>query len=291
MTSLLEPVEPARVHRAIESLHSLSYFSPDMEQQLVACGLRPGRMCYFASRSAPMGAVSPGVTAATFYNFNPDLVARHIPRAWTLASPDAVVAARWIGADLSLRRLLGEAVSSPEVTEAAELARAATVGLDPAGRALFAGHALLDWPDEPHLVLWHAITLLREFRGDGHLAALLSAGLSGIAAIVTHTATGRGFTADSAKLLRGWSDEQWQACIDELTGRGLMTTTAAGPELTAAGKQLRATVEADTDRMAEAPWVTLGPERTARLAELGKALSRIAVGNGAFPAGVFAAAR
>jgi len=278
---------PGRAHRAIESLHALIYFCPEAEQQYTAIGLRPGRMGYFASRSAPMGAVSAGVTAATFYNFNPDTVARAIPRAWTLAAPQDVVAARFTVADLALRRLLGDAIGSPELAEAGELARQATLGLAPEGRALFAGHAGLDWPDEPHLVLWHAASLLREFRGDGHLIALQRAGLSGVEAIVTHTATGRGFLEAQAKLLRGWSDEQWAAALDGLRSRGLMDADG----LTAEGVALREQVEADTDRLDSAHWHRLGPERTDRLIELGKGLSRTVVAHGAFPAGVFATPR
>jgi hypothetical protein len=276
-----------RAHRATESLHSLVYFVPEAEQQFTAIGLRPGRMGYFASRSAPMGAVTAGVTAATFYNFNPELVARFIPRAWTLASPEAVVAARFTVADLALRRLLGASVDSLEVAELATLGREATVELAPESRPLFAGHADLAWPDEAHLVLWHAVSLLREYRGDGHLIALQTAGLSGIESIVTHTATGRGFLEAPAKLLRGWSDEQWSAAVDGLRSRGLMDTDG----LSADGVALRERVEADTDRLDAAPWQHLGPERTERLIELGKALSRTVIANGAFPAGVFAASR
>lgn len=275
-----------RAHRATESLHSLIYFVPEAEEQFTAIGLRPGRMGYFASRSAPMGAVSAGVTAATFYNFNPELVARFIPRAWTLASPVDILAARLNAADLALRRLLGESVASPEVAEAAELAREATADLAPEGRPLFAGHADLAWPDEPHLVLWHALSVLREYRGDGHLVALQTAGLSGIESIVTHTATGRGFLEGSAKVLRGWSDEQWSAAIDGLKTRSLMNADGLSPD----GVVLRERVEADTDRLDSAAWQRLGPERTQRLIELGKALSRTVMGNGAFPTGVFAAA-
>jgi hypothetical protein len=278
-----------RAHRACEPLHSLCYFAPEVDSELTGAGLRPGRMCYFASRSAAMGPVTAPVTTATFYNFNPTLVARHLPRAWTLATPDRVLSARLTGVDRALRRLLGDEVASAaEVAEAAELARAATEELDPAGRTLYAAHAALDWPDEPHLALWHAITLLREFRGDGHLAALLGAGLGGIEALLTHTATGRGFTVEAARTLRGWSDEQWQAATDRLVEDG--TLTGAGT-LTEQGQSLRAEVEAATDRMAAAPWLNLGQERTDRLVDLTKALSRIAVGNGAFPPGVFAAPR
>jgi hypothetical protein len=280
------PAELAgRAHRATESLHSMIYFVPEAEEQLVAVGVRPGRMCYFASRSAPMGAVSPGVTAATFVNFNPDLVARFIPRAWTLASTEAILAARLRAVDLALRRLLGDAVDGPEVAELAELTREATSVLTPEGRPLYAGHADLPWPTEPHLVLWHAVTLLRESRGDGHTMALTRAGLNGIESIVTHTATGRGFTVDAAKLLRGWSDEQWDDALAGLHDRGLMD----GDALTEGGAAMRAAVEGETDELDVPPWEHLGAERTARVIELGKGLTRTIVGNGAFPAnGVFA---
>ena len=275
----------ARAHRATESLHSLIYFVPEAQEQYVAIGLRPGSMHYFASRSAAMGAVSPGVTAATFYNFNPAMVAKHIPRAWTLAAPPQVLAARFQVADLALRRLLGDVLGSADLDELAGLARTATEPLAPEGRPLYAAHATLDWPDEPHLVLWHAATLLREYRGDGHLTALLRAGLSGIEAIVTHTATGRGFTPESAKKIRGWSDEQWGAATEGLRARGLMD--AGG--LSADGVALREAIEADTDRLDAAAWRHLGEQGTVRLIELGKRLSRVVVANGAFPPDVFAA--
>ena len=276
-----------QAHRATDSLHSMIYFAPEAEQRLVAAGLRPGRMCYFASRSAPMGQVSAGVTTATFVNFNPELVARFIPRAWTLAPIDAILEARLAGADAALRRLLGELIDSPDVRELAELIRAAATVLRPEGRPLYAAHAELTWPDEPHLVMWHAATLLRESRGDGHTMALAHAGLSGLESIVTHTATGRGFTVEAAKVLRGWSDEQWAGAITELEQRNLMD----GGRLTEPGAAMRAAIEAETDELSSAPWDHLGEERTQRVVELGKQLSRHLVGNGAFPADVFASAK
>jgi hypothetical protein len=244
-------------------------------------------MCYFASRSAPMGAVSAGVTTATFYNFNPALVARHIPRAWGLAAIDDILAARLRAADRSLRRLLGDDVAmSAEVHEAAELARAATVGLSPQGRPLYAAHAELPWPTEPHLALWHAVTLLREYRGDGHVAVLLRSGLSGLDALITHTATGRGFTVAAAKATRGWSDEEWSAGEARLREAGLLDDAG----LTAGGVELRESIERATDELAATPWITIGPDATARLIELGRTLSRQLLASGAFSADVFARA-
>ena len=275
-----------RAHRATDLLHAFMYFVPEAEKELTDVGLRPGRMGYFASRSAPMGPVSAGVTTATFYNFNPEIVARHIPRAWGLASIEDILAARLRIADRGLRRLLGdEAPQAPAVTELAELARAATVGLPTRGRPLYAGHAGLDWPDEPHLVLWHAVTLLREFRGDGHVAVLMVAGVTGLDALVTHTATGRGFTEQAAKTTRGWTDEQWAAAVEDLRARGLIDASGG---LTEDGIDHRARIEQATDELDAHPWQTLGLDRTERLIELGKALSRRVVNAGALASDVFA---
>nr|WP_304049162.1 hypothetical protein [Jatrophihabitans endophyticus] len=274
----------ARVHRSLDPLHSMLYFSPEQDEELTAIGLRPGRMCYFASRSAPMGPVTGGVTTATFYNFSPSLVAHNIPRAWTLATVEDILAARLRAVDRALTRLLGaDTVASPELAEAASLARRACEGLDPTGRPLYAAHADLPWPDAPHLVLWHAITLLREHRGDGHIAALVEAQLGGLDALITHTATGRGFTVAAAKATRGWSDDEWDAGVADLRGRGLLDDSG----LTADGEALRASVEDVTDRLATRPWSQLGADDTARLTELGRTLSKQIAAAGAWPDGVF----
>ncbi|RBY74915.1 hypothetical protein DQ238_21010 [Geodermatophilus sp. TF02-6] len=283
----LDPKDVARAHRAVEPLHNQVYFSPEQDEYLTAVGLRPGRMCYFAGRAAPMGAVGPGAVTATFANFAPALVARHVPRAWTLAGPEQVVTARLDGARASLTRLLGgaEAVAAPEVAELAGLLREACTVLTPEGRPLYAGHADLPWPEEPVPALWHGATLLREHRGDGHVACLLRAGLSGLEALVTHTATGRGFTEAAARATRGWSEQEWAAACARLAERRLL----ADGGLTEEGLRLRAEIEAGTDELSAAPWVHLGPERTARVIALGRQLSARLVENGAYPADTFTA--
>ncbi|MFD5094036.1 hypothetical protein ACFWMR_25775 [Amycolatopsis thailandensis] len=278
-----------RFRGTFDVLHSLTYFAPETEAALTGAGLRPGRMTYFAGRAAPMGAVSPGVVAATFYNFNPDLVAKYIPRAWTLAAPEKIVEARFEAADATLTRLLGkDTLGSEQVAEAAELAREATGGCQVDGRPLYAGHADLAWPAEPHLVLWHAITLLREHRGDGHIAALLLNGLDGLSALVSHTATGKGFLAAAAKASRGWSDEQWDGAAAKLRDKGVLDAEGG---LTEAGNDLRERIEDATNAASTGPWEHLGEEKTKRLHELCGPLSRQAVEAGAFPANVFATGR
>ncbi|QKV76056.1 hypothetical protein [Amycolatopsis sp. Hca4] len=276
-----------RFKSAFDSLHAFVYFAPEVDAALTGTGLRPGRMPYFAGRAAAMGAVGAEVVAATFYNFNPEVIARTIPRAWTLATPEQVLDARLEGTDKALTRLLGDHVKSDEVAEAAELAREAAAGCTAEGRPLYAAHAGLAWPGEPHLVLWHAVTLLREHRGDGHIAALVLEGLGGLEALVTHSATGRGFNLAAAKLTRGWTDEQWAAAEGRLTDRGILADGA----LTDAGATLRDRIEVATETAARGPWDHLGPERTARLEELCRGLSRRVIEAGAFPEGVFALGR
>ncbi|WP_347059683.1 hypothetical protein ABC795_04350 [Blastococcus sp. HT6-30] len=279
-----DPALVGRAHRAIDPLHSHLYFAPEQDEHLGAVGLRPGRMVYFAGRAAPMGAVGAGVVTATFYNFSPSLVAHMIPRAWTLAAPEQVLTARLDAARASLTRLLGEeAAGSPEVAELAGLLREACSDLSAEGRPLYGGHADLPWPEEPLLALWHGATLLREHRGDGHVAVLLHAGLTGLEALITHCATGRGFTVQAAKATRGWKDEQWDAACAALADRGLLDDAG----LTEEGAELRARIEMQTDALAADPWLSLGAEKTARVVEIGKGLSRVLTANGAFGQGIF----
>ncbi|MHA6763744.1 SCO6745 family protein [Streptacidiphilus sp. PAMC 29251] len=281
-------LESRRCYQALNPLHSLIYFAPEAEEEFTAAGLRAGRMCYFAGRAAAMGAVGAGTVAATFFNFSPGLVAHHIPQAWELAMPQAVLDARLRAVDRVLRRLLGEeALADPEIAEAAELASQAASACGAAGRPLYAAHADLPVPEQPHLALWHALTLLREHRGDGHLAALTGAELDGIEALVTHTATNKGFTAGFARASRGWSQEEWDACVERLRERGLLD--AEGNQ-TPSGLDQRRQIEALTDTLGHAPYQHLGQPGVERLTEIANRLTRTALTNGAFPAGVFATA-
>lgn len=275
-----------RAARSLDLLHAVSYFAPEVESRFRELGLEPGRMTYFAGRSAPMGAVGAGVVTSVFYNFNPELVATAIPKAWELASPRDVAAARFTAVGEAYVRLLGDDVtSSPEMAEAAQLLAIAVDGIPGTeGRPLYAGHADLDWPDSPHLVFWHGLTLLREYRGDGHTAALQTAGLSGLDALVTHTATGIGFEKKYARTRRGWSQEQWDAAVGELQDRELLGSDGT---LTGEGVELREVVEDLTDELSWAPWVNLGEEGVERLLELAIPWRDTMVDGGVFPAGVF----
>jgi len=253
-----------RMWPAFETYHAHVYFVPEAAEEHRRLGLKGGWMGYFASRSAALGPASPGLVTAVFFNFHPAMVARALPDAWALASPDDVLAARVRAADAALRRLIPEHVGSAGEAEAAALAREAAEAPALAGRPLFGALRSLPWPEEPHLQLWHACTLLREHRGDGHVAALTAAGLDGCEAHVTLTAAGT-VPRETLQTNRKWSDDDWAAAEDRLRKRGWLD---AGGALTDAGRAGRAEVEARTDALAEEPWRALGPERTERLLEL-----------------------
>lgn len=253
-----------RMHKLVEPCHSFAYFAPETKDIYAAAGLKGQWMGYFASRSAAMGAVPAEVVIATFYSFAPALVARAIPDAWVLSTPKAVLEARYEVADQALRRILSEGSASPEIAEAATLARAAIEDCDPAGRPLYAGHCALDWPDAPHLALWHAATLLREFRGDGHLAALVTEELGPREALLMQVAVRPDYLG-FVENFRGWTAEELGAARDGLRGRGLIDGEGLATD---EGRTVLQRVEDRTDRLALAPWRALGAERVERLAEL-----------------------
>ncbi|CAM5639360.1 SCO6745 family protein [Streptomyces tanashiensis] len=277
----ISPREARRCFNAHHPFHAAYYFSPEHDETYAELGLESGPMAYLAGRAAPFGAVGPGVVTAAFYNFHPDLVARHLPRAWDVASPAAVLDARLRITDAYLTRLLGpEALASRAMAEAAELALQAAEGCRRPGRPLYSANADLPVPEAPHLALWHAATLLREHRGDGHLVALSEAGLDGLEALVSHTATGTNWRPGYLQSARGWSPEEWTAARERLVERGILD---AGGELTERGAELRRAVEADTDRLDVAPYEHLGAEGTRRLTEVAGAFSRVVLEGGGLP--------
>ncbi|MYX72804.1 hypothetical protein [Streptomyces sp. SID3915] len=279
--STLAPRAGRRCHNALNPLHSCVYFSPDLGKEFGELGLDEPGAVYFAARGAALGAVGPGTVTATFYNFNHELVARHLPAVWSVVTPSAALEARLRAADSTLRRVLGEEVlASPEMAEAARLALRAAEGCTRPAKPLYAAHADLPVPEEPHMAYWHAATLLREHRGDAHLAALLSAGLDPVEALVSHTATGKGMAPRWVMATRGWRSDDWDAAVERLRVRGVLDEAG---ELTDAGTALRAELEEATDRMDAAPYEHLGAEGVERLTELGRGFLFTAAAAGAFP--------
>jgi hypothetical protein len=263
----------------LEPYHGMIYFVPEADQRYTALGLDAGMMGYFGSRVAPMGEVTAEVVVATFYNFEPTRIRAVVPEVWRRASAEALWDARLAAVDDALGRMFAGRLNQTDIRKAVDLLRRAVDSCHPEGRPLFAGHLGKPWPREPHLALWFAITLLREYRGDGHVAALTSEGVSGIEALLLHGATG----AVSTKVLqatRGWSDDEWASAKRGLQARGWL---AADGTLTPVGASHREGVERRTDQLAAAPWLHLDDDDTIWLAALGKELSATIVAAGTFP--------
>jgi hypothetical protein len=250
----------------MEAYHGAIYFVPEAGEEYARVGLDDWMSGYFASRSAAMGAVAAEVVIATFFNFDHGLVRRSMAGVWERASPATVLQARMTAVDRMLTTHVLPIADPADLARAVELVRVAVdvAAARPEGRPLFAGHAALDWPDDDHLALWYGQTLLREYRGDGHIAALVDAGLNGCEALVTHGASGD-VPAAVLQTTRRRSDEDWNAAIDSLRSRGWLDAEGG---FTDAGRGARRAIEDTTDRLAVAPYAAIGEDGCAELRRL-----------------------
>jgi hypothetical protein len=119
----VDPAVARRMWHLLEPYHATVYFAPEIIGAMRDVGLKGFWMGYFAGRSAPLGPVGPEVVTALFFGFHPSMVARALPDAWDLTSPEEVLAVRLAAVGAALERVLGDAVDGPELAEAADLAR------------------------------------------------------------------------------------------------------------------------------------------------------------------------
>jgi hypothetical protein len=198
-----------RLGQLVETVHAVVYFAPEPQERYTDLGLR-GYWCgYFASRAAALGVVGPELVAALFAGFAPAMVARAIPSVWSIASPHDVLDAREQGAVAALKRLLTHE-HRDAVTAAAALTRVCVDELPLAGRPMAAAHAGAARSDEPLAALWHDCTVLREYRGDGHIAAVTTAGLRWPE---PHLLKGASVDVRQQEY-RGWDDATWQEAAE-----------------------------------------------------------------------------
>lgn len=265
----------------LEPVHAGFWYAPEVFDEAVKLGIAVDERwpSYFAWRAAPLGEPSVERVASAFYTFSPGMIGKYVPAIWGVASGERVLEARWRAVDRMYRGMLEDDIRSAGVREAASLAREAAEAAEHHGRPLSAANAGLAWPDEPHLVLWHAIGVLREHRGDGHVAALLTEGLDPCEALVSFAAVGAAPVETFAA--RGWSDEEWSAARERLASRGLIEVHGVA---TPAGRELRDRVERLTDDLAYGPWQALGPEKAERLAKLTNPLFVAVLEAGILPA-------
>ncbi|MCX2932962.1 hypothetical protein ORI20_22070 [Mycobacterium sp. CVI_P3] len=262
-----------------EPVHAVTYFAPGVRTVLDAMGFVGFWRGYFAARSAPLGQVPAEMVTAVFYNFSAERVRKAVPAIWEVATPDEMLRVRQETAVAALRGY-GLADATPGLAEAAELAGRAARNAPVDGRPLFAANLALAWPDSPLASLWHATTLLREHRGDGHVAVLVSEGISGRESNVLHVAAGA-VPADFIKRSRDYSDEEWDGCLHSLGERGLLTSTGT---LTDAGRALKDHVELRTDTLALSALSALDDSAVERLFGVLTPITRKVIAGGDLPA-------
>lgn len=264
----------------LEPLHAVLYYAPEAFEEAAALGYAVDERwpSYFAWRAAPLGEAGADTVAEAFHSFSPRMVGAYVPAVWSVAAPDAVLAARVRAVDRTYAALLGEEAEAPGTAEAAALLRRVAEAADPAGRPLAAANAALPRPDAPHLALWHAATVLREHRGDGHLAALADAELDPVESLVSFAAVGAARPEVFGS--RGWTPDEWRAGLERLARRGLVADDGTATE---AGRALRAEVERRTDEAAAGPWRVLAEAERERLVGLLGPLWVAAIGSGLLP--------
>jgi hypothetical protein len=280
-----------RLRNVLEPIASNVYFSPDVNDEFETLGFGPGASAegcltiaepsgYYCSRAACMGQVPGEVVVAAFGVFNPRLIIPAVERGWAIAGATEVLGARERGATASLARILGEQPDLPRATDV--LQRAAAAGTA-AGRFLFAGLRSLGTPSTPWGALWRAVDSVREHRGDSHIAAWIAAGLDPVE-IGLLTEIYYGMPSRRYHRGRGWTDTDLDAGFERLDAAGLVSL-GPRPRLTAAGTELRDTIERATDAQ-QAPIVRAIGDDLDWLVETLGPWSAAIVASGGFPTSV-----
>ena len=274
------PLLARLIWRRLEPFHAMTYFAKESQVAFEAVGMKGFWMGYFAGRAAAMGPVGPNLVTATFFNFHPSRVVRAVPDCWSITTPHAILRARVDGMVNAINANVAIDVEmirtiEPLVRTLAEAARA-EVG----GRPLFAAHAELPWPEDgPALQAGWAATLIREHRGDGHIAALVNAGVAPCEALVLQSVYGS-VTREVVQTSRKWSDDEWDVATDSLASRGWLNGDGTGNDV---GREALATIERRTDELASKPILDIGVDAAAALAEAALPLAQAAMASGVVP--------
>ncbi len=258
-----------RMFELVEPIGVIPYSADEPNETMFALGFTNYWDTYFAGRAAPLGLVPAAVVDALFYNFAPGEVARHIPEVWRTTTPEAAIAARRAGCANALRRILSDEVDSPAFARTTELLLEAATSAPWEGRPMYAALRALPTPDGVVERLFHAASLLREHRGDGHITALMTEGVGGLEAHVL-LALDMDMPARKFGRIHHLPAAQLTGVIDGMRDRGLI---GADGWLTEAGRGVKSRVEALTDDLAAKPYDALEP---AELEELMAGLEPLA---------------
>lgn len=263
-----------RLRNFVEPIAAGVYFAPEAQQRYEALGLNYFEG-YFCSRGACLGKAPWTVICAAFGAFKPAVVERAVTGGWSKTDAEPMLEARRDGATEQLSRLLGE--PGPEVKQATEILFSMTEGVDPSGRMLYSGLSALPVPEDPMGRLWRAADLVREHRGDGHVAAWVSRTDSTEITVLTELAWG--LEPGAYVFTRGWSQEEVDAARARLQERGLLDGEG---QLTEAGRTFRSEIEHDTD-LAEREVIDRLGDRAGELFSLIQPMAKTIVENGGYP--------
>src|SRR3954463_2041112 len=242
-----------RMFELVEPIGVIPYSADEPNEAMFALGFTNYWDTYFAGRAAPLGLVPAEVVDALFYNFAPGEVARHIPKVWRTTTPEAAFAARQMGCVKALRRGLGEHIRPPAFARAADLLIKAAISAPYEGRPMYAALRAIPIPDDEVARLFHAASLLREHRGDGHIAALMVEGVDGLEAHVL-LALDMDMPAESFGRIHHLPAAQLAAVIDGMRDRKLIGDDGW---LSESGRAVKQRVEARTDDLAAKPYESL----------------------------------
>ncbi|WP_230419088.1 SCO6745 family protein [Catenulispora pinistramenti] len=258
-----------RMYELVEPIGLLPYTADEPNETMFALGFTDYWDTYFAGRAAPLGQAGPEVVDALFYNFAPGEVARHIPKVWRTTTPEAAIAARRQGCANALRRILADRIAEPAFARTTELLLKAATSAPCEGRPMYAALRALPLPDDVAIRFFHAGSLLREHRGDGHIVALMSEGIGRTEAHVL-AALDMDMPAEKFGRIHHLPAAQLAAVIDGLRDRGLIGDDGW---LSEQGRAVKQRIEALTDELAAKPYAGLA---AGELAELIAALEPVA---------------
>jgi hypothetical protein len=263
-----------RMFELVEPIGVIPYSADEPNETMFALGFTNYWDTYFAGRAAPLGAsCPPEVVDALFYNFAPGEVARHIPKVWRTTTPEAAIAARQAGCANALRRILADHVRTPAFARGTELLMKAATSAPVEGRPMYAALRAIPIPDDMVIRLFHAASLLREHRGDGHITALMSEGVGGLEAHALF-ALGMDMPAEKFGRIHHLPPAQIAAVIDGMRDRGLIGEDGW---LSEQGRAVKQRVESLTDDLAARPYESLEPEELDELVALLEPLAALLV--------------
>jgi hypothetical protein len=245
-TPIPTPAVPAtaarRLRDSLEPIATIGWWSRAASESAGALGL-DFFSAYVWGRAASLGAdVAPPVVVSAFGVFEPGMIEGVLTAARATASHPAILEARQAGGTGGLAAATGSIDLSVIETLGHRL-MAALGGLDGAARPLFSGLRSLPVPADPHGRLWRAAELVREHRGDGHLAACLAAGLDA-AEMNVLTERWLDFPLGEYSATRGFPTARLDQAAASLRRRGWLD---AGHALTPDGRTAREAIERATD--------------------------------------------